>query len=470
MASKKYTDYLLLAAAMVLFVVSEIPFIEDVRPVMYDEAWYANTAYNFAHGNGLYNTVVGSGANANFVAPVLMGSMMYVFGDSLLVIRLTAVLCGLLTLVILHFIMNQLQCKCRSRIITYGIFVSLTVINTIFRFGRPEFASLMFSALGIYACLCYWESPVWKHVILLSISAFLAVCSHPFATLLFALMGVWLLLSAIRQKQYARLPQLSVLLLFAVCALLLVQMLDRCYNTAALGKESSIFSRLFSSDMLTAIRTYLKSLFVGKGAVTTILCLLVIILSVCKTNNRAVRSLAVIALAFVAIFPVLFAADLNMIGLASDYLVLLAIVVTADLSRVLFDGEKPLTKTLQCAYAATLLYCLLNFGLTCYFNYGVKYEKTNTILAKEIDAIVPDSARVFGPLRQWSCKMHSTYYSELRGGYNRGSEYDYVITNSQDMLLTPEGFQGFQQQIELYEPVYTRNTKQYGEIVVYKRK
>lgn len=467
MTSKKYTDYLLLAAAMVLFAVSEIPFIEDVRPVTWDEVWYANTAYNFAHHNGLYNTVVGAGGNANFVAPVVMGAMMYLFGDSLLVVRLTAVLFGFLTLVILHFIMNQLRCSCKSRVVTYGLFVSLPIMNYIFRSGRPEFASVLFCALGMYAYLKFYKSPTWKNMITLAVSAFLAICSHPFTTLLFALMGVWLLLVSIYQKHYNQLFQLLLLLSSAVTALLLIQIVSKHYNGAAVGANSSILDRLFSTDMKTAVSTYLHGMFVNKqGTLVNIPSLCVIVLSLFRTDNMAVKSISIIAMVFVVTFPILFAADLAMIGFASKYLVLIAIVITADLCRVLFEQDKVCVRRIRWIYASLVGYCLFNLCFTYYLNYGVYYERANSVLAKEIDSIVPDSSVIFGRMSQWPCKMHSQYSSELRG-YDMQKKYDYVITTSQNLS---ERFQGFQQQIGLYEPVYTRNTKQYGEIVVYKRK
>lgn len=464
MLNKKYTNYLLLAAGIVLFAINEIPFIEDVHPVVYDEVWYANTAYNFAHHNGLYNTVVGAGGNANFVAPVVMGAMMYLFGDSLLVIRLTAVLFGFLTLGILHLIMNRLRCSYKSRIIAYGLFVSLSIVNYVFRSGRPEFASLLFCALGVYAYIGYYNQPTWRSMILLAISCFFAICSHPFTALLFALMGAYLFLVSLCQRHYNQLLQLLLLLLSAIAALLLVQIISKHYNGAVGEENSSILNRLFTTDLVTAIRTYLHSMFVNKqAALVNVPSLCVIVISLFRTDNKAIKSLSVIVMAFVVIFPILFAADLAMIGFASKYLVLIAIIITADLCRMLFEQYQVYTYYI---YVSVLGYCLFNLCFTYYLNYGVYYERANSILAKDIDVIIPDSAVVFGQMSQWPCKMHSRYSSELKF-YDMNKSYDWVITNSQNLSWR---FQGFLSQIELYEPVYTRNTKQYGEVVVYKRK
>jgi hypothetical protein len=67
-----------LLLAVFLFLVNQLPFLEDMRPVMYDEAWYSNTAYNLCIGNGLHQTSVGSGGNSNCIFPII-GAAFLVF-------------------------------------------------------------------------------------------------------------------------------------------------------------------------------------------------------------------------------------------------------------------------------------------------------------------------------------------------------------------------------------------------------
>ena len=106
MEKKLYTkDWFWLCVAIVVFLVNQLPFLSDVRPVMYDEAWYGNTAYSFAHGEGFLNTVVGTRGNSNFLLPLLTAGFMRLFGYNLLALRLPAVICGVLTLVLLSLCM-----------------------------------------------------------------------------------------------------------------------------------------------------------------------------------------------------------------------------------------------------------------------------------------------------------------------------------------------------------------------------
>jgi hypothetical protein len=59
----------LLIISLVIFGINQLPLLLDMRPVMYDEPWYMNPALNLLNGNGLQNTLVGTGGNVNYVAP-----------------------------------------------------------------------------------------------------------------------------------------------------------------------------------------------------------------------------------------------------------------------------------------------------------------------------------------------------------------------------------------------------------------
>lgn len=145
----------LLLLATIVFLVNQLPFLEDMCPVMYDEAWYGDTAYNIVLGNGFSNAIVGKGGNANFLLPLLTSGFMFVFGYNLLAIRLAAVFCGVMTIAFVVLSMKRLQMGWKQQALTLLLFVSLTIYNTVFRFGRPECIALMGMAGGFWLYFRY---------------------------------------------------------------------------------------------------------------------------------------------------------------------------------------------------------------------------------------------------------------------------------------------------------------------------
>lgn len=116
------------------------------------------------------------------------------------------------------------------------------------------------------------------------------------------------------------------------------------------------------------------------------------------------------------------------------------------------------------------MFCIFNWGISTTFNYIKRYEKCNSILAKEIDFIVPDNSLVFGSIRFWPFKMNSTYYCDHNGMENIPTEYDYLILSSVDEQLfqDTELMKRIEDSKEKYKTIYTRNTKQYGTITIWR--
>ena len=445
-----------LFVAVVIFLINQLPFITDIRPVMYDEAWYGSTAYSCAIGNGFRNTVVGTGGNSNFILPLLESGMMHIVGFNLLAIRLTAVLCGILTLVFLNLSFRQMKVRVYSQILVYAFFVSLTLYNTIFRFGRPECAAIMFMVGGVWMYLRYQENPSWINMTGLSVFVFLAACAHPFSLLFFALLGVYMLIKSIKTKEWKLIIQLLPLLFAALLALVLVTYLSSKYNEA----NSVVLERFSVSKASMALPIYFKSALTSKDIIY--IYPLILLCGWCAFTKFKYKELAIIALIHFAIFPFLFSTDLMMVGLGLDYYVVIATMLLAPCLDSI-QNRKWLTPILA-------LYCVMNLGISYYYNYMVKYEKTNTILATDLQSIIPQGAKVFGPLRQWPMVMGTDYQSD-HTCYDvlPQEQYDFIILNSQD---TPN-YAPYKEILPIDESkmelVYSRETKQYGVVEVYKK-
>ena len=454
----------LLTVSLVIFGLNQLPFLLDMRPVMYDEPWYMNPAFNLLHGNGLRNTLVGTGGNVNYVAPLIMAVGMAMFGETLLVARMMAVACGFISILILHLIMNELKCTKWGRIIGYGLFLSISIFNSTFRYVRPEFAVVLFVLLGLLFVIRYGRDHDWCNLIGLAISIYMASCSHPYSLYLFALIGCSLLWEVIETKDWKRIWHMLLLVVSAIAVVLSMVYLNSILNENLYS--NGIMSRFSMMNAIEAIKVSMKHVFIKHG-IYTIPFLAINLYAIVK--NKHVRWIAIPNLVFVFTFPILFSTDLAMVGNSALYYSLVSIIVCCYVVNQVF-GEK-INKGKQVGVLIVmLLLCVFNWSVSTAFNYLKRYEKCNTILAKDIDEIVPDNSLVYGAIRFWPFKMKSTYFCDHNGKENVPSEFDYLILNSQDEYY----YKGvaIMQHVEAtkaqYELIYTKQTKQYGIVTIWK--
>lgn len=454
--------WIALLLAVLVFLVNQLPFLEDIRPVMYDEAWYSNTAYNLCIGNGIHQTSVGMGGNANCVFPLIGAAFFSVFGYSLFSIRLASVFCGLVTLVVMHFIMNELNVSLHGRLLVYLLFVSMPLFNTTFRFARPECASIMGMAGGVLFYLRYWRTHSWTDMACLSLLCVLATNAHPFALYGFLFFGVALLIDVCQGQEWKRLSQLAVLVVAALLGIGLLFLLSLHYNEES--TSSLLFSRASLTNWKESVSFYYKEVFVSRYAIYSFVVLLILVLTTLYVKERRVSLLAFLSIINGLSFPFLFSTDLMMVGYGWSYVSLISVILVAPLADAL-----PLSKLLKkWAFAGMVLYSMGCFSLSYYYNYKVKYERCNSVLGQDVSKIIPKGAVVYGPLRQWFCAIETTYYSD-HYRYELPKEFDYLIFNSQDKELY-ENNERVLPLIDSYELIYNRDTKQYGEVLVYKKR
>lgn len=457
---------LIVISAVFVYLLMEIPWLTTIRPVMYDEAWYCNTGYNFYIGNGFANTAVGSGGNENFMLPLLVGLAYHLFGVSLFSARIIAVLCGLVTLVFIYKIQKLLKVSNCGIAIVLGLFVSLTICNTIFRFARPECSSLMFCTIGVYFFIKFLKYKKNVSIIVMSVCCSLAILSHPFSILLFALIGVYLLVDAIKNKDYKVLFMLAFLLLSAVIAVLLILNVSSAYAESANMKgvaRRSVFSENYKL-IPSAIAVYFKQMFLSRHSLALYYSMLVLVLSL-FAKNKIVKTVGLITCFFTLLFPIVFPTDLTMVGLGLDYFVVICIILTG----VIYDtySEKVKPKKVLCGVLAC--YIAVNMLITIGFNYK-KYENSNETLNRDIKKIIEKNSLVFGSLRLWFFAQETNYYSDhYRYDMPEVNSFDYLLINSVDWEIY-EPYELFTDCLDQYEEVYTLETKQYGVVKVLKNK
>lgn len=444
---------------IVIFLINQLPFIADVRPFLYDEAWYTNTAYNFSQGNGFLNSVVGSGGNANCLLPMITGTLFRIFGYSLFTIRLTAVICGVITILFIHLCLKEWKCSVKSEIAVLAFLVSITLFNTIFRTGRPECVSLMCMSGGVWFLLRYIRNMSWGNMIGLAIFTFVSTLAHPYALLFYALAGLALLIITIKDKNWMNFAHLSLLLLTAICAIGTMTYIDHTYNEMG---GYNMFDRFSLGNIVSALPIYIKGCFLSKHTLYMVPLLGITLLS-CWSKERSIKVLAYITFSYFILFPFLFSTDLMMIGLGLEYVAFLATLLVAPSAE--YVDQFHFKKAIWSLFA---MYCILNVGISYYFNYTKKFEQCNTLLRKEIRAIIPTDAVVFASIRQYPLIMENTCFSDHYRGTLPDS-FDYIVVNSSDAYKYDIS-EDVLQSIDDYTLIYERDTKQYGAVSVYKHK
>jgi hypothetical protein len=453
-------QYIILFFALIVFAINQIPFLSDIRPIMYDESWYINPAYNLLNGNGLYNTIVGSGGNANFLVPMLITLFMKVFGTSLFAIRLTSVFLGFISLLILHLIFNEQQVSSKIRIIGYSLFLSILLINSLYRFVRPEFAVFTFTLLGILFTLRYIKSNKLLDVIGLSLSVLLASVSHPFSLYFFFIIGIYLLVVCAKKRNLVnKFGHLLLLVSFAVLAIVLMTIVTKIYNDSSLLEMSE---RVTEFNIFNAYLVSMKHVFV-KHAIYTLPFLCINILSIIVKSGY--KWLSIINLFFVFTFPLVFSGDLNMVGINVVFFTATSIVITIIFLNEIFLHRK----YANLVFWVVLLFCLFNYSVSLIYNYRIKYERCNSVLQAEINEIIPDNSVVFGALRLWPFKMKSVYYSDHYRKHDIPASYDYLLINSQDELVY-ETYNTIKNKETDYKLIFKKETKQYGLVTVWRNK
>lgn len=443
-----------LILAIAVYLLNQLPFLTDMRPVMYDEAWYGNTAYNILLGNGPCNSIVGSGANANCFLPLVTAAFMWLMGPSLLTMRLVAVACGLFTILLLCLTMKHLKADWRVASLTLFLFVSLPLFNTVFRFGRPECLVCVCMAGGALSFLRYLDSPNWRWIISLSIFAFLSGLAHPYGLLFFCIAGFVLLVKAFGDKKMSAFIRLIPLLCAGIFAIAVMFLIGNEYGGFEYGK------RLTIQGIGLSLPVYIKDAFFSKNAISTLPFFLVCLYALRKRSQC--RTLAIVLIAHFVCFPFLFASDVEMVSLGIDYFLLLSVI--------LFAVEAHSLLKMKWFWAVVMVCCMFMLGISQYYNYSVKYEPVNTSMAEEIHSVIPDGSRVYGPIRQWPMAMGADYVSD-HARYDVGSpeDYDFVIMNTQDIDRYSNNDLIFPLEDTRFECVLERNTEQYGDIRVYKR-
>lgn len=461
---KEKLCYLPFFIALLVFLINQLPCLADMRGMGNDESWYANVAYNLSQGNGLYNTLVGYGGNGNCLAAILEALAFKIFGYSLFSIRIASVFCGVVTLLLLHFIMTELQVSTKGRMLVFLLFVSLPVFNTAFRFGRPEAAAIMCLSGAAFFFLRYWRTHGWGDMIGLCLFCFLCPNAHPFTLFSLLIWGMALLGNLLRNRDWKRLPQLLVLLVSAVIGISVVACLSSIYNPG--DRMGLFFDRVSPRNAFNAALVYYKDVFFSRYALYSYPIVALLVCAGCFIKERKLRILAWLTLVNGLLFPVVFSTDVVMLPFGWHYVVIVAVVLVGPLFDSMSDWSARYRKS---AFAGMVLYSFVCLALSYAYNVS-KYERCNSVMEKELASMIPQGSLVYGPICQYYCAIDTRYYSDhYYTDRPLQLDFDYLIFNSRDLPLYPMSLEIYNR-IPEYDLIYSRDTKQYGTVQVFQRK
>jgi hypothetical protein len=281
---------------------------------------------------------------------------------------------------------------------------------------------------------------------------------------MFALIGCSLLWEVIETKDWKRIWQMLLLVVSAIAVVLSMVYLNSILNESL--DSNSIMSRFSMVNAIEAMKVSMKHVFIKHG-IYTIPFLALNLYAIVKMKH--VRWIAIPNILFVFTFPIFFSTDLAMVGNSVLYYSLVSIIICCYVANQLLDENISGRKQI-CILIILLSFCIFNWCVSTAFNYLKRYEQCNSILAKDINALVPDNSLIYGAIRFWPFKMKSTYFCDHNGQENVPSEYDYLILNSQDEHAYKDVviMQHVEATKDQYELIYTKQTKQYGIVTILK--
>jgi len=201
-----------LIIAFSLFIILELPFLDNSRPILVDEAWYANPSYNFVISHSFNNTNVGFGGNGLIVFSIYLSTYFYIFGASLFTARLSSFFLGLISILIVRKLLKIFNASEFNIFLSLSFFIFANLYLSIFKIARPEALAFTLS-LCLLLSLYYYLKRNYstKFLLLLIFISFLALNSHPNSTIIILLTFIIILYFIIKNSEYKKIYHLVLL-------------------------------------------------------------------------------------------------------------------------------------------------------------------------------------------------------------------------------------------------------------------
>jgi hypothetical protein len=402
---KEVTIHVLLVS---MYLLLQLLFVNKVPDIMVDEAWYANTAYNFSIGNGIINTSPGSqGGDIFIVYTILLGSFFKLFGCSLLVTRFLSIVGGIAALLGFMQILKLLRIKTLWFVIISLVFTFSNVFYVIFRSGRPDGLIIAFGLWSLYFALKYYQVEKPKFILISSILGCLATGVHPHGFLFMAAAGIFFIFISIEKKQwkpvwtYAWISGILMIILIIGTYLVIG---DRAKDIIWQFRDRNTFGN--DQSILSSFVTFFRDYTLGNKRLYIFLFEIAVVLSslfFIKKENLYFKAFVTSAI-FVITFSFAFfnPYPLRHFGEFVVFsLIILAMLLNSStgwLYKVLFLG--------------TSIYFLNSIAGDIYIIYKKSKNESYDAISKEINNAVPDKTVTVSLLEFWYPLKENKNYNQ----------------------------------------------------------
>jgi Dolichyl-phosphate-mannose-protein mannosyltransferase len=465
----KNRSFLIWTFLIICYLTIQLPFLTDMRPILCDEPWYANSGYNFLIGNGFINTNVGSGANANFILPLLIAFSFKLFGVSLFSARIVAVIAGMFFLYGVRkiFMLIRVDDKYQFLVLTTIIITSHFV--SLFRYARPECLSVTFLLLSVIPFLKYYIDRNFKQIIFVSIFLMLSFLSHPFTGVFFGIYGIYFLYDVYRYKEVKLWKYLIVFTALAFLSVFLLFSSNMLYNHLALDNLISRTTLVHSSfSIKERILVFIRFWFLSSRIIFSLPFLLVLLHGF-FLKQKIAQTFSIFGITYLLAALIIFGNDLGMTTYIFNYSIVFSVLII-PFSLEYFERVISRKRIVLIFFIS---YFPINLGASI-FNNIQKYEHVNSRIENELPKKIPIGKNVLGPIEFWFSIPHSNYMSyfyplQILEEYR--NRFDYVIVKEKDNFDIPGKFGVMINDTTKYKEIYAfKNSKNYGNIVLYKKK
>jgi len=450
----------------VLFLLIAIPILTDSRPIMADESWYSNPAYNFSQGNGLINTNVGSGGNLNFAFPIIQGILFTLFGYSIFMARFASVLAGLFSILVLFKLLKHLKVPNRAIIFSLFALIAIPVYHSVFRYARPESWAILFVLLSLFFFIKHMQTLSNKCILLAGIFCGLGFLTHPFTLSVSFAIGLILIIQFVKKKRIIPLVAFSIPLIvsYAIFHLNSIYLIGYTKPYRGFGRINTLDTHYWDRIGLN-LKVIFNSYIMDKNIIffAPLVLLLLIGLFSMKKNRLAFQSSLLGCLVF-CISLVFFS--------SGGFEMIMYYVFIFSILNIAFLVNTLTSKSILVAISA---YLMLMLSANIFYNLK-KYDPVNSSLENELQIIIPKNAKVMGPTEFWMFVPKTQFKStgfRWRGKFDikqLPSKIDYFLMFSKDKSNIHKKYFDIACAIMEYpgsKLVYASDSKNYGKIELY---
>lgn len=416
--SRKY----LFIFIILVYVIFQSVFLTKISGVWVDEPWYANTAYNFSQGNGLINTVPGSGAGVGLFLYTLILSLFFkLFGTSILVARFVSVIAGLFAIIGLLKVLKQLEINQDKIVFLVSLlFIFSNVYYIVFRTVRPESFIVSIVIWALYFLIKAYNSSSKINYFLAGLLSSAIFLVHPHGAFYIFIFGIFCLVISINRKKIIPVLYYScgVLFIFLILAYHIyfirgeniIEFFSPWMTRTSVNGSSTVsnfinnISVFFNQYTLGIKRLYILIFEIG---------ILITGLFFWKKNKK----IFIFSLFGVSYF-ILALLSLSVFATRHFGEVIIFSLIVFALILNYFKNNK---KVLMLFVTIGSFYLLNNFTGDLYLIYKDHNRTSYSIIEKKIDGIIPDNTKVLTLMNFWFPLKNNDNYNS----YTRWEKKDY---------------------------------------------